>query len=203
MPMKSALYSVALVILALGCHGSKKAKSKANEMVQENPISLIGDHKVPTEATIPVDSVNFFAFATTNADLWMTQSEIIKALKVEFASGHRYKTLVPGTYKTTLKKGEYLVVGWYQYYQFQRNPGKDTFLEFMIKLDDGVAMESTVSTVFVPAEQSEFMAQPNPRLMPHDGVMGQRIDMEKFKYTVEGNEVTLEFPNYIDGRKFQ
>lgn len=171
-------------------------------MTSETPIALVGDHKLPVESTIPVDSVNFFAIKVKNQDLFASQASIINALSAG-EGPNRYKTLVPGSYRVTLQEGEYLIIGRYHYYQFQNNPGRHNFLEFMVKLENGQAFESTVMTGYEPAEQSEFAAQPNPRFIPNDGVMGQRLDLAHFKYEVEGNEVTVNFPAYIDGRKFQ
>lgn len=202
MSMKTCFCAFILSSLFLGCHSNKKSISTVASLIEDTSVSMVGEHKVPTESTIPADSVNFFAIKVKSSDLFATQDSIIKSLKVG-ETPNRYKTLVPGTYKVTLQKGEYLVVGWYQYYQFQDNPGNNNFLEFMVKLEDGVAMESTVSTIFPNAEQSEFALQPNPRMIPNDGVMGERLDLENFKYSVEGNEVTLQFPAYTDGRKFQ
>jgi hypothetical protein len=199
--MKTGLCALILSSFALGCHSSKKAVSDVSSLLDDTSIAMVGEHKLPMEETIPRDSVNFFAIKTKNPDLFATQSAIVEALKAS-ETPNRYRTLVPGTYKAKLEKGEYLVLGWHQHYKFQENPGVNSFMEFMIKLEDGEAMESAVYSGFGPATQSDFAYQPNPRNMPQDGVMPDRIDLSNFKYSVSGNEVTLLFPAYVDGRTF-
>jgi hypothetical protein len=184
------------------CLGNKALAGSVANLSDESAVVMVGEHRLPVESTIPTDSVNFFAIKVKSPDLFASQDSIISALKTD-ETPNRYKTLVPGTYKVNLLKGEYLIIGRHQYYQFQSNPGRHNFLEFMVKLENGQVLESTVMTGYEPAEQSEFAVQSNPRFIPNDGVMGQRLELENFKYEVEGNEVTVSFPAYIDGRKFQ
>ncbi len=199
MSIKSAFLALGFMALAFACHSKKGSTVLSYLMPISSDVTLVGEHKKAIAAR--TDAVNFFILTTKNPDLFATQESIMKALKVTKGE-YIFKTVLPGKYKVALKAGEYLITGWYTRYQSEGNNEQNTFMEYLVKIEGGKVFESTLSTVFTPAEQSEFVEVSSHRYIFNDGVVGQKIDLENFNYSVKNNEVTVEFPAYIDGRTF-
>ncbi len=145
----------------------------------------------------------FFLVKTTDRNLLDSYSSVIKTLTPKNPNDNM-KTLVPGTYKIQLKKGEYIFTGSYWHYeQFGSGlPPYDNFIGGLYTIENGKLVASTGGTLSLQSSQSDFVAIPSPAQFMPNGVSEGSIDVSKFKISVSGDKLIVDFPQYTDGRSF-